>query len=236
MNSTAICIGLDGCKTGWLGVSRSARSQELEAHLFTQLYPDIISYDIIGIDIPIGLPCSGSRQCDIDARKKIQPRGSCVFPAPIRSLIGIQNYTDACQRIMQIDGKKISKQTFFIMPKIAEADRFLQASPEFRTRMYEVHPEVSFCCLNRDTPLKTRKKRSEGKSERTSLIDGVYGQGTCAQLKQSLASYDGWDVDDLLDACAAFWTAERIMDGISKSLPIGQDEIDSTGLSMRIIY
>jgi predicted RNase H-like nuclease len=44
----------------------------------------------------------------------------------------------------------------------------------------------------------------------------------------------GAQEDDLLDAFAALWTAERIHDGVAQTL--GDAHADRTGLPMRIVY
>jgi predicted RNase H-like nuclease len=41
--------------------------------------------------------------------------------------------------------------------------------------------------------------------------------------------------DDILDAFAALWTAERITSGVAVTLPENKP-LDSTGLPMRIVY
>ena len=98
-----------------------------------------------GIDIPIGLPDSGSRRCDIEARKMIGERRSSVFPAPVRGLLGAATYEEAVARSRAIHGKSLSKQAFAILPKIEEVDRLM--TPERQCHLVEVHPEACFTVL-----------------------------------------------------------------------------------------
>jgi predicted RNase H-like nuclease len=67
------------------------------------------------------------------------------------------------------------------------------------------------------------------------LIDRYFGTGTCEYLKDSLTGCRGLRDDDLLDACAVLWTAERIQHGIDQSIP-AQWQKDETGIPMRIVY
>ena len=74
------------------------------------------------IDIPIGLPESGPRPADVEARRRVGPRRNSVFPAPARAVLGATTYGEACARSRQVGGKAISKQLFNILGKIAEVD------------------------------------------------------------------------------------------------------------------
>ena len=230
------CIGIDGCKIGWICVSMDNETRQLKAMLINNIADiNFNSYDYIAIDIPIGLPASGSRECDIGARAFIKPRGCCVFPAPIRPMLRAKDYTDACNIKFKVDGIKISVQTWNIMPKIIEVDNLLQNQENRKTLFTEIHPEVSFCCMNGDRPLLINKKLKDGRKDRIQLIDAAFGSGTFQQLKSSIVPSKGWGNDDLLDACAALWTAKRIKDKKAHTIP-DQFSNDGTELPMRIVY
>ena len=230
------CIGIDGCKTGWVGVVRDSETSQASARIIDRIENlEINLYDCIAIDIPIGLPSQGSRECDLGARVILKPRGCCVFPAPIRPLLKAGNYAEACAIKMENDKKKISLQTWGILPKIAEVDEILQGNKELIDKFIEVHPEVSFCRLNDNRPLLNGKKSADGKKDRIKLVDGYFGPGTFKQLKNSLAACRGWADNDLLDACAALWTAERIIKSIALSTS-AQLIYDDTGIPMRMMY
>ncbi len=67
--------------------------------------------EVIAIDIPIGLPETGPRECDVLARRLLgRARASSVFPAPIRAVLGAKDYQQACAIRHKIEGKKMSKQ------------------------------------------------------------------------------------------------------------------------------
>ena len=58
----------------------------------------------------------------------------------------------------RIDRRRISKQTFAILPKVREADELVRSSPWARRVLHEVHPELSFAKWF-GTPLVHREKR-----------------------------------------------------------------------------
>lgn len=236
MSKNLHCIGLDGCKAGWIAVSRKGGAGPLKAQIFNHFSAETCDFDVVCIDIPIGLPDIGNRQCDIAARQMIKPRGCCVFPAPPRPLLVAESYEDACKISTLIDKKKISKQSFAIIPKIAEVDSLLQERPEFRCRVHEIHPEVSFCCMNNGTALMNKKRCLDGRNDRIALVDRHLGKSAYNKLTGSLEKHGGWAPDDLLDACAALWSAERIARGCGQVLPNNLVEFDSTGLQMKIAY
>jgi predicted RNase H-like nuclease len=90
--------------------------------------------------------------------------------------------------------------------------------------VYEVHPEVTFCAwAGEELP---PKKTREGAEARRALVKAHFGE------IPPLAR--GMHENDLLDALAALWTAERIAQGNAREL--GDAHLDVTGLPMRIAY
>lgn len=225
--------GADGCPTGWLcivdpdgsGDLRSFIAPDLQA-LLGRLAPDAI----LAIDIPIGLPDRGARRCDLEARRMLGPRASSVFPAPIRPVLAATSYEHACEVREAAEGKRMSKQAFAIIPKIREVDIVL-SSAGGRCEVRECHPEVSFANWS-GAPLRHPKKRAEGRDERAALIDHAW-PGQRETLKYSLPR-GVFATDDLHDAFAALWTADRIRRGAAVVLPRDPDR-DSLGLAMEIV-
>ena len=107
----------------------------------------------------------------IDRRESFFRSGGSVFPAPVRSVLAASSWEDACarSRASAPGGKAISKQTYFILPKIREVDDFLRARPELREVVREVHPEVCFCELA-GRPMDYPKKKQEGRDERRQAL------------------------------------------------------------------
>lgn len=234
--STNIISGADGSKAGWVVISKNITSGEISWHL-TQNAHDLIhakpTPTILTVDIPIGLMDRGSRECDLMARKLLgQGRGSSVFPAPIRLVLNAKSYDEACQIRFNTEGKRISRQSFGIISKINDIDTVLRKDPQLQSRVHEVHPEVCFYHLAGKKPLKYNKKCNEGHQERIELLEPFFGKCLQEALydRQRLASHK----DDILDAFAALWTAERIFYGVAQVIPVSPPK-DSQGLSMEIV-
>src|SRR5688572_6887312 len=122
-------VGVDGCSAGWLTVAASDGLSPLQVAIlptFSELLTTFGSASCIAVDIPIGLPESGARACDVEARRLIKPRGSSVFPAPLRGILHSRAYEAANERHKELSGKGFTKQAFAILPKIAEVDAALQ--------------------------------------------------------------------------------------------------------------
>lgn len=172
-----IVVGLDGCHAGWVQVITSSDGQGKTQVIVVPDIAAVISNLDSGrvataaIDIPIGLPDSGSRRCDIEARKMIGDRRSSVFPAPARGLLGAETYEDAATRSRDISGNGISKQAFAILPKIREVDFVM--TPERQQHLVEVHPEVSFTVLA-GAPMAHHKSNPQGPAERLAALRRVF--------------------------------------------------------------
>ena len=209
-------LGIDGCPGGWLVVSSDGTAS---------IQTDLPRGFITAIDMPIGLPESAPRKCDLEARALLGARRSCIFPAPVRSALQhLHDYPAASQASYLASGKKMSKQTFFLMPKIAELDQTKDG------KFHEAHPELSFMHWSGGTPL-LPKKSEEGRQQRAALIDAKW-PGAREKAEQDLGKKTRrWQTDDLHDAFAMLWTAERIANGSAKTLG---NETDATGKPMRI--
>ena len=228
--------GADGCKAGWLRVSLCLETRSVRADVSAQALALLElppGPELLGIDVPIGLPDRGSRTCDVAARKLLgRPRGSSVFPAPIRSVLGTTSYADACDAHERVDGRRLSRQAFAILPKIREVDAWLRPCAEARRRVFEVHPEVSFATLAGE-PLAEPKRGRSGRERRRRLLAGWIGEEQLSHAYHSVRGA-GLGEDDFLDACAAAWTAERLAFGSHRTLPV-DPPLDSEGLPMRIV-
>jgi hypothetical protein len=136
-------IGIDGCPGGWAVAMSDHDLSAIRFSVVTDIQTILDAADAAGayvaIDIPIGLPASGSRGCDLAARQTLGDRqGSRVFPAPSRAALGGNTYAECCELNQQASGKKISQQTYAIIPKINEVDRWITRNRQRRVR--EVHP------------------------------------------------------------------------------------------------
>jgi predicted RNase H-like nuclease len=231
-----VVAGIDGCSSGWLCLTKDLAAGTIHARIL----PTIGALLVLDprpraamVDVPIGLTDSGPRECDLQARAHLKaPRSSSVFPAPVRPTLVATTYAQACQIGENADGRKLSQQAWAILPKIREVDMFLRSDPTFQQWVREAHPEVCFWAWNGNKAMANRKQSSAGKAERETLVKPLYGTAyTAAQASLPRGQYAN---DDLLDAFAALWSAERIVAGKAVILP-AIPPIDSCGLRMEMV-
>ena len=231
-----IICGADGCKGGWVVVSKDLDSDRVSwrfCRTARQIVDDKLRPQLVAIDIPIGLAEIGPRQCDDEVRRILGPvRGCSVFPAPIRPVLPVTDYKEACQVWFGVEGKKMSKQSFAIMPKIKEVDDLLRQEPVLRETFREVHPELCFCFMAGKQPVVSKKREEEGARIRCALLEPAFGRW----LPEALADCRtlGCAKDDILDAFAALWTAERIAMGAAQTIPATPAR-DAMGLRMEMV-
>lgn len=224
--------GVDGCRTGWLCVVQ--RDSEVHVTIAPALDPWLHDTrpDLVVIDMPIGLPATGRRRCDTLARVALRPRRmSSLFPAPVRAVLSTSTYADACAIHRAVDGRALSKQTFFLLHRICELDDLLQRAAGLRDILHEGHPELSFATWNDGVPMSHPKRTPEGRRERQRHVDAVW-PGAIERWRSRLPR-SAYAEDDLLDAFAVLWTARRLADGSAVRRPDPPDH-DATGLAMVI--
>lgn len=183
---------------------------------------------VLAIDIPIGL-LNGPRRCDSSARKLLGfPRCTSVFSPPCRDGLSEADYAHASQTNLTRTQRRLTIQAWAIAPKIKQLDDMI--TPEHQSWVYEVHPEVSFWCLNNHKPMAHSKSRAVGRLERLSLLKEQF-----PNIERHVAERPaGVGVDDLLDSAVAAWTGLRIWQGVAESVCI--PERDSKGLAACIHY
>lgn len=230
--------GINGCRAGWFCIFEELTSRKLASKTFEtidDLAKHIEGLHVVAIDVPIGLTESGPRACDVGARKMLGPkRASSVFPAPVRSALSAATYEEACARSFEAQKKKLPKQAWAIYPKIRQLDELLTRHRDLCEKVFEVHPEVSFCAWNSMEPFVETKKSKEGSVKRRALIDRYFGSETFQTIRERYKTSDVAN-DDILDAFAALWTAERIARREARRLPT-ESVTDSSGLPMRMVY
>ena len=139
------------------------------------------------------------------------------------------DYRNACEINAHVLGKKVSKQAFMLFPKMREVDAAI--TPQTQSRVFEVHPEVAFCAMNNDRPLRHAKKTADGAELRRALL--VASGFPLARLQHPHWKKSQAADDDILDACACAWSARRIATGDHLTFP-AIPEFDARGLRMQI--
>lgn len=197
--------GVDGCRGGWIAlVLDSGGVSEL---VFRETLAELVALgaDVVAVDIPIGLPRTGTRRlADVEARRFVGPRRSSVFFAPPADVLALP--WDAAR------AHGVSKQAYALKPRIGEAAALAD-------RILEVHPEVSFRAMAGE-PLEHAKKTWPGLMKRLELL---HSEGI--ELPTRLA--DPVPIDDVVDAGAAAWSARRYASGRACSLPSDGERIGS---------
>ncbi len=209
-------LGVDGCRGGWVGALVTGGSV-----IWLRL-PDVdaalaVGADAVGIDMPIGLPRQGRRECDLLAKRLLGPAHPRVFLTPPRAVLAAATYEEAghLHRGL-VSGKGLSVQTWHLAARIAEVDR--RADDR---RLVEVHPELSFALLaGRVLP----PKRTAGGRE--ARLD------TLRRWLPGLTDVPRGD--DAPDALAAAWSAARWLAGSARTLPDDPPR-DEAGRPMRIV-
>ena len=234
----AIIAGVDGCREGWICITKNLATgiigSGVYAHAKSLFCQDPLP-DIIAIDIPIGLTEKDPRQCDKEARKLLgSARRSSVFPAPIRPALGAKNRFQASKLTFEANGRKVGAQSWNIFRKIREIDDALKDNLRLRERAYEVHPEVCFWALNHGAAMEYSKKTPEGRNARRQLVCRFFGKSAVDRVRSDRAAKKVKD-DDIYDAFAALWTAQRISKGKAVVIP-DPPPLDSTGLCMGMWY
>ena len=232
-------IGVDGCRSGWFYVvlSPSRRPDWGVAEKLEELLPDVGGSDRIFVDIPIGLPAGKEgRDCDKEARFKLgRKRGSSVFPAPVRAILGARDYEDAKMRSQDACGKKISKQAWEIVSKICEVDELMRRNDKAKHFIREVHPELCFWALNGGRPMENKKKDKSGFHERKSVLSRWLPKAdllVSSVRQQFLVKQVG--NDDIVDATAAAVTA-LADSSILRTVPENPPR-DDFGLPVEMVY
>ena len=78
--------------------------------------------------------------------------------------------------------------------------------------------------------MRFNKKKPDGRAERAALLSALFEEDVSTWRPPI-----GAGRDDLYDAAVLCWTASRISNGTSESLPT-EPQFDSRGLRMEIVY
>ena len=176
----------------------------------------------VGVDVPMGLPDTGYRSCDLAARERLGRDRSSVFHAPIRRVLrDVDSHPAASAASRAAHGKGISIQVWHLLPKIEQWDDL--PVPE---HVVEVHPEVSFRAMALATVF-AGKKTARGAVQRLRAVSAWL---PVAPLLAGLPA--DAPLDDALDALACAWSATRYARQRAETLG---GERDAHGRPMRIV-
>ena len=133
-------VGVDGCRIGWICAAWDGESWCLQLlPRLSDLLPWLAPAASICIDIPIGLSRDGVRACDREARQLLGPRRSSVFPVPPRLALEPASYAAINAASKKHFERGVSKQAFYLLPKIRETEALLSRSDVNGAAWMETH-------------------------------------------------------------------------------------------------
>ncbi|MFW0715008.1 DUF429 domain-containing protein [Pedobacter sp. N23S346] len=235
-------VGIDGCKYGWIAACHEDGTIEI-FQTIAEVWDHFGSDCDFLIDMPIGLPSAKipQRTCEQEARATL-PKGrkSSLFPVPCREAFAAETYQEANEMNRRILGKGLTKQTWFIMPKIKELDHLLIRNDQAKLKFKESHPEIAFQFLNAGKPLLTNKKTNEGIQERLQILQKHHPE-TEQLYRVAFQKFKRAQVaaDDILDSLCLSIMQVKIQDnskaGIRHTFP-EKPITDEFGIEMAIYY
>jgi predicted RNase H-like nuclease len=222
-----VVLGVDGWSKGWVGVELRA-GQFAAAHAGPDLRALIaaVHADVVGVDIPLGLMDTGWRTADLEAKKLLGPRASSVFLTPPRAALAEQSHAQASARCRKLTNNGFSIQAWGLKTKLLEANRVYDSGG---FALSEVHPELSFTAMGLP-PGSGGKKSWRGQRVRLRLLRSVG-----IVLPDDLGGAGEVPPDDVLDAAAVAWSANRLAVGSAVSVP-APPQINDRGQPVAIWY
>jgi predicted RNase H-like nuclease len=222
-----LAVGVDGWRGGWVAIVLQdggfAAAELFET--FRDVLAKFSGAGAIGIDIPIGIPDEGLRPADREARVFLGAGSSSVFSVPVRAALEATDHASASTLLRSMTGKGLTQQSFALRKKILEVDALVKADDN----VVEVHPEVSFKALA-GAALRASKKTWAGANRRRDLLAG---EGIV--IPSDIGEAGKAPVDDILDAGAAAWSAQRYARGEAEALP-ARPLIDRRGRHVAIWF
>jgi len=232
-------VGVDGCRGGWVSVGWDGEGWGVRFLSALGSLADHLADDAtVCVDMPIGLSRDGVRACDVMARQRLGRRGSSVFVPPPRIALDGMPYAELNALSKVRFGRGVSKQAYYLIPKIRELENLLRGHPSFIERWHETHPELCFAALSHGVPMSAPKSSADGAKQRmavlqqfvplvevATLLEAVMNETQRRQLVQ----------DDVIDAFVCCIVATLDADRRC-FLPEGRVEYDDQNMPMRICY
>lgn len=177
----------------------------------------------------MGLTSSAPRELESLARRQLKGKSASIFNVPSREAVYAADYIEACDLNAARFGKKLSKQSWFIVPKIRQADELLAEQPALAARLFESHPELSFFRLG---GFLSSKKTATGLAERIELL-ATYIDDAETHFEAALKQWTRQAVakDDLLDAMVLSLLGQLKVETLSSA----HQSTDETSIPIRMV-
>lgn len=208
-------LGVDGARGGWVGVRWDGHSLTCAfASTLAGLVADVSPVSVVAVDMPIELEAAATRACEVLARPLLGARRSSLFQSPSLGALDFadDDYPGANAWSKAATGRGISKQAWFLVPKIREVRALAETCA---VPVFECMPELSFRAMHGE-PLLHPKTTWSGQALRVRLLreHGI-------ELPEDAGPAGGVAPDDLIDAAAVAWSAHRIARGEAEHVPPG---------------
>jgi len=211
-------LGVDGARGGWVGVRWDGSHLDCRwATSLAELVAGAGPVEVVGVDMPIELVPDGTRAAEDEVRRRLGPRRASLFQSPCLGALDFadDDYAGANAWSKATVGRGLSKQAWFLVPKIREVRALSATSP---VAVREVLPELSFAAMQDGVPLAHAKATWSGQARRRRLLE-AHG----LSLPDDPGPAGLAAPDDLLDAAAVAWSARRIALGIADRAPAAGD-------------
>ncbi len=210
---TGPVLGIDGARGGWVGVRWDGTELSCAfAATLAGLVEATSPVAVVAVDMPIELEETATRAAEDQARPLLGPRRSSLFQSPSLGVLGFadDDYARANAWSKAHTGRGLSKQAWFLVPKIREVRAFAATST---VPVLETMPELSFRAL-RGGPVPHPKSTWSGLALRIRLLAeaGIV-------LPDDPGAAGRVAPDDLVDAAALAWSARRIATGRAECVP-----------------
>jgi predicted RNase H-like nuclease len=213
---TVPVLGVEPCPAGWVGAilePGAPRPRLAVAATIGGLVETVrqsLGIEAVAIDIPIGLPDDTLRKADALAREALAGNASSVLTTLTRAAYREEARTAADAVNRALTGQGVGAPAFALRERVLEVDAWVRSRPT--VMVIEVHPELSFAMMA-GGPIEADKKTDEGQRARLAAL------AAAGLASPSVLTGTGYAADDVIDACAAAWTAARRTSGVARPLP-----------------
>ncbi len=215
-----VVAGFDGWRGGWVGIvlDGGTYAGSVVAESMAEAIARLEEAAVIAVDIPMSPPRARVREAEQEAKRLLGSRSSTVFLTPPRVVLRASTYAAARAEATARFGRGVSAQAYALRHRILELEPLARADE----RIHEVHPELAFREMNAGTPVEDNKKTWAGQMRRRRLLAG---EGI--EVPDELGAVGMVPPDDVLDAAAVAWTAERIASGRARAVPAFGRRVDA---------
>ena len=236
LKKEALCVGVDGCKGGWVAAVIEQGELRIEKYLnINELIDKYPKFDNMLIDMVIGLPVNQKQydnRPDSTARRLIAPRTSTIFAVPSRQAVYEETEEAQIKANRAALGKGLAKQTMAIISKMRELDVFLLENDKYKNVIKESHPEVCFARLN-GAVVMTKKSEMHGLMERVQILSQFFPNLSVDSISV-IAKELHCNRDDIVDAVCLAITANLDLQGDTEVIP-KDVMVDNHGLKMQMV-